>query len=29
VPDPVRADTDAAFEAAYTDLAGRIDRLAS
>lgn len=28
VPDPVRADTDAAFEAAYTDLAGRIDRLA-
>ena len=27
VPDPVRADTDAAFEAAYTDLAGRIDRL--
>jgi protein-tyrosine-phosphatase len=28
VPDPVRTDTDAAFEAAYTDLAGRIDRLA-
>jgi protein-tyrosine-phosphatase len=28
VPDPVRADTDDAFEAAYTDLAGRIDRLA-
>jgi protein-tyrosine-phosphatase len=28
VPDPVRVDTDAAFEAAYTDLAGRIDRLA-
>jgi protein-tyrosine-phosphatase len=28
VPDPARADTDAAFEAAYTDLAGRIDRLA-
>ncbi|RSM73190.1 ArsR family transcriptional regulator [Actinoplanes sp. ATCC 53533] len=28
VADPVRADTDAAFEAAYTDLAGRIDRLA-
>jgi protein-tyrosine-phosphatase len=28
VPDPMRADTDAAFEAAYTDLAGRIDRLA-
>jgi protein-tyrosine-phosphatase/DNA-binding HxlR family transcriptional regulator len=27
VPDPVRTDTDAAFEAAYTDLAGRIDRL--
>lgn len=29
VPDPVRADTDAAFEAAYTDLADRIDRLTS
>lgn len=29
VPDPVRTGTDAAFEAAYTDLAGRIDRLAS
>jgi protein-tyrosine-phosphatase/DNA-binding HxlR family transcriptional regulator len=29
VPDPVRADTDAAFEDAYTDLAGRIERLAS
>jgi ArsR family transcriptional regulator, arsenate/arsenite/antimonite-responsive transcriptional repressor / arsenate reductase (thioredoxin) len=28
VPDPIRADTDAAFEAAYTDLAERIDRLA-
>jgi protein-tyrosine-phosphatase len=28
VPDPVRVDTDAAFEAAYTDLAGRIGRLA-
>ncbi|PRY19006.1 ArsR family transcriptional regulator [Pseudosporangium ferrugineum] len=28
VPDPVRADTDDAFEAAYTDLAGRIDRIA-
>jgi protein-tyrosine-phosphatase/DNA-binding HxlR family transcriptional regulator len=28
VPDPVPVDTDAAFEAAYTDLAGRIDRLA-
>jgi protein-tyrosine-phosphatase len=28
VPDPARIDTDAAFEAAYTDLAGRIDRLA-
>ena len=27
VPDPVRAGTDAAFEAVYTDLAGRIDRL--
>jgi len=28
VPDPVRVDTDAAFEAAYTEIAGRIDRLA-
>jgi protein-tyrosine-phosphatase len=28
VPDPVRTDTDAAFEAAYTELAHRIDRLA-
>jgi protein-tyrosine-phosphatase len=28
VPDPVRVDTDAAFEAAFTDLAARIDRLA-
>jgi ArsR family transcriptional regulator, arsenate/arsenite/antimonite-responsive transcriptional repressor / arsenate reductase (thioredoxin) len=28
VPDPVRANTDAAFEAAYTDLADRVDRLA-
>jgi protein-tyrosine-phosphatase len=28
VPDPVRLDTDAAFETAYTDLAGRIDRVA-
>jgi protein-tyrosine-phosphatase len=28
VPDPVRVDTDAAFEATYTDVAGRIDRLA-
>ncbi|MDT5034477.1 MAG: hypothetical protein QOC94_4648 [Actinoplanes sp.] len=28
VPDPVRVDTDAAFEAAYTDLQGRIDRIA-
>jgi len=28
VPDPVRIDTDAAFEAAYTDLTGRINRLA-
>jgi protein-tyrosine-phosphatase len=27
VPDPVRINTDAAFEAAYTDLADRIDRL--
>jgi len=29
VPDPAVADTDRAFEAAYTDLAGRIDRLAA
>jgi protein-tyrosine-phosphatase len=28
VPDPVRVDTDAAFEAAYADIAGRINRLA-
>lgn len=28
IPDPVRADTDAAFEAAYSDLAGRIERIA-
>jgi protein-tyrosine-phosphatase len=28
VPDPVRVGTDAAFEAAYTNLAGRIDRFA-
>jgi protein-tyrosine-phosphatase len=28
VPDPVRVDTDEAFEAAYTDLADRIDRIA-
>jgi protein-tyrosine-phosphatase/DNA-binding HxlR family transcriptional regulator len=28
VPDPARADTDDAFEAAYTDLEGRIERLA-
>ena len=28
VPDPVRVDTDAAFEAAFTDLAARVDRLA-
>jgi len=28
VPDPIRVDTDAAFEAAYTELAQRIDRLA-
>jgi protein-tyrosine-phosphatase len=27
VPDPARVDTDDAFEAAYIDLAGRIDRL--
>jgi protein-tyrosine-phosphatase len=29
VPDPVAADTDAAFETAYTDLSHRIDRLAA
>lgn len=29
VPDPSRVDTDAAFEAAYQDLANRVDRLAS
>ncbi|MEH1129365.1 metalloregulator ArsR/SmtB family transcription factor [Micromonospora sp. CPCC 206061] len=28
IPDPVRLDTDAAFETAYTDIAARIDRLA-
>lgn len=28
VPDPVRVDTDAAFEAAFADLAARIDRVA-
>jgi protein-tyrosine-phosphatase len=28
VPDPAPADTDAAFEAAYDEIAGRIDRLA-
>jgi protein-tyrosine-phosphatase/DNA-binding transcriptional ArsR family regulator len=28
VPDPVRADTDEAFETAYTQLAGRVERLA-
>ncbi|GAA4965949.1 helix-turn-helix domain-containing protein [Actinoplanes utahensis] len=28
VPDPARVDTDDAFEAAYTDLAGRIERIA-
>jgi protein-tyrosine-phosphatase/DNA-binding HxlR family transcriptional regulator len=28
VPDPARIGTDAAFQLAYTDLAGRIDRLA-
>ena len=27
VPDPVRVDTDAAFEDAYTDIDGRIERL--
>ncbi|MFG1708381.1 helix-turn-helix domain-containing protein [Nonomuraea sp. M3C6] len=29
VPDPVTADTDDAFERAFTDLAGRVDRLAT
>jgi hypothetical protein len=29
VPDPATADTDAAFEAAFTALAGRVDRLAA
>jgi protein-tyrosine-phosphatase len=29
VPDPVRVDTDAAFESAYEDLADRVARLAS
>jgi hypothetical protein len=28
VPDPARVDTDAAFEAAYGDIAARIDQLA-
>jgi protein-tyrosine-phosphatase len=28
VPDPVPVDTDEAFEAAFTDIAGRVDRLA-
>jgi protein-tyrosine-phosphatase/DNA-binding HxlR family transcriptional regulator len=28
VPDPIKVDTDDAFEAAYTDLAGRIERIA-
>ena len=28
IPDPVPVNTDAAFEAAYADLAGRIDRMA-
>jgi protein-tyrosine-phosphatase len=28
VPDPAAADNDEAFEAAYTDLSARIDRLA-
>ena len=27
VPDPARLDTDAAFEAAFTDIADRVDRL--
>lgn len=29
VPDPVRIDTNAAFESAYRDIAGRVERLAS
>jgi len=29
IPDPVQVGTDAAFEAAYTDLAGRINRFSS
>ncbi|WP_420819146.1 low molecular weight phosphatase family protein, partial [Nonomuraea lactucae] len=29
VPDPVPADTDDAFEHAFTDLSGRVDRLAA
>jgi protein-tyrosine-phosphatase/DNA-binding transcriptional ArsR family regulator len=29
VPDPARHDTDEAFEAAFTDIAGRVDRLAA
>ena len=29
VPDPVRTDDDAAFERAYADLDGRVDRLAA
>ncbi|WP_329000195.1 hypothetical protein OHA18_37895 [Kribbella sp. NBC_00709] len=28
IPDPAPADTDAAFEAAYTDIANRVERLA-
>jgi len=28
VPDPVPADTDDAFEAAFSDIAARVDRLA-
>ncbi|WP_281892379.1 arsenate reductase/protein-tyrosine-phosphatase family protein [Phytohabitans aurantiacus] len=28
IPDPVRVDTDTAFETAYTDIAARVDRLA-
>ena len=28
IPDPVRVDTDEAFETAYADISGRVDRLA-
>jgi len=29
IPDPVRADTDAAFETAYADITRRVERLAA